>query len=209
MKKIIFDLDNTLLFISKDWNNYYQSFIDKYKLSITSEELYSAIGCVEKDVKDTLVTKSFLIDFLNKRLSINMNEEKLDSFMNFYLDIPLIKIEEVYDVASYLSTKYELIAYSNWFVSSQTDRLRKAGILKFFSKIYGWDILPLKPSKQAIELIVGNDNIRDYIFIGDNIYTDLMIPDSLGINTIFYNRKRISQDKYKEVLEINELKKIL
>ena len=98
MKKIIFDLDNTLLFISKDWNNYYQSFIDKYKLSITSEELYSAIGCVEKDVKDTLVTKSFLIDFLNKRLSINMNEEKLDSFMNFYLDIPLIKIEEVYDV---------------------------------------------------------------------------------------------------------------
>ena len=111
----------------------------------------------------------------------------------------------IYDVASYLSTKYELIAYSNWFVSSQTDRLRKAGILKFFSKIYGWDILPLKPSKQAIELIVGNDNIRDYIFIGDNIDTDLIIPDSLGINTIFYNRKRISQDKYKLSITSEEL----
>ena len=92
MKKIIFDLDNTLLFISKDWNTYYQQFIDKYNLSITPEDLYSTIGCVEKEIKDILITKEVLIDFLNKRLPINMNVEKLDSFMNFYLNIPLLRL---------------------------------------------------------------------------------------------------------------------
>ena len=39
MKKIIFDLDNTLLFISDDWIGSYQSFIDKYNLNITPEYL--------------------------------------------------------------------------------------------------------------------------------------------------------------------------
>lgn len=38
IKKIIFDLDNTLLFISSEWEQSYQKFIDKYNLNITPKE---------------------------------------------------------------------------------------------------------------------------------------------------------------------------
>ena len=92
---------------------------------------------------------------------------------------------------------------------NQRKRLQKYQLDKFFIKIYGWDDVPLKPSMKALESIMGKNNILDYIFIGDSIEVDLEIPRSMGMKTIFYNRKRINQNKYMEVLEIEELKKIL
>ena len=80
---------------------------------------------------------------------------------------------------------------------------------KFFTKVYGWDILPKKPSKDGLSEIIKNDDIENYIFIGDSIELDLEVPYSIGIATIFYNRKNIKQNKYKEIFKIEELKNIL
>lgn len=94
IKRIIFDLDNTLLFIFPEWEKSYQKFIDKY-------------------------------------------------------------------------------------------RLKKYNLDKFFSKIYGWDVLEIKPSKIGIEKIIGNNKIDEYLFIGDSIELDLEIPHNMGMATIF------------------------
>ena len=45
--------------------------------------------------------------------------------------------------------------------------------------------------------------------IGDTIGTDIEPADSIGIKTIFYNRKGIVQDKYTEIKDIEELLNIL
>ena len=55
--------------------------------------------------------------------------------------------------------------------------------------------------------IIKNDDIENYIFIGDSIELDIEVPYSMGITTIFYNRKNIKQNKYKEIFKIEELKK--
>ena len=57
--------------------------------------------------------------------------------------------------------------------------------------------------------IIKNDDIENYIFIGDSIELDLEVPYSMEIATIFYNRKNIKQNKYKEIFKIEELKNIL
>lgn len=44
IKKIIFDLDNALLFVSQEWEKSYQKFVDKYKLNITPKELFLKIN---------------------------------------------------------------------------------------------------------------------------------------------------------------------
>ena len=44
MKKIVFDLDGTLLFLANDWESYYQKFINKYNLNVTPKTLFSTIG---------------------------------------------------------------------------------------------------------------------------------------------------------------------
>ena len=40
IKKIIFDLDNTLLFLSDEWEENYKRFVDKYNLSISANFIY-------------------------------------------------------------------------------------------------------------------------------------------------------------------------
>lgn len=208
MKKIIFDLDGTLLFLSNTWETVYQDFIDKYNLNTTPKELFQTIGTFEKDNSNIIVTKEILCNYINSKININMTVDLLNDLDNRYNDIPLIDTEKIYQILDNLSNKYELIAYTNWFTVDQTYRLRKYDLEKFFTKIYGWDIAKLKPSKEGLESII-EDNKEDYIMIGDTILTDMEIADSIGVKTLFYNRKKIIQDKYNEFNEIDELLNIL
>lgn len=207
-KKIIFDLDNTLLFISDEWIDAYNYFIDKYNLNVSAKELYSTIGTIEKNNPAIYITKQFFIDYINDKLSLEFDEQKCDELLEIYAKIPLKNIEVVENILAYLSNKYELIAYTNWFTDNQILRLKINKIDNYFSKVLGWDVLPVKPSMKGLREIVGN-NINNYIFIGDNIDMDIKLPVSIGIETIFYNRKGIFQDEYKEIRNIDELKVIL
>ena len=207
-KKIIFDLDNTLLFISDEWIDAYNFLIDKYNLNVSAKELYSTIGTIEKNNPDIYITKQFFIDYINDKLSLDFDEQKCDELLEIYAKIPLKNIEVVENILAYLSNKYELIAYTNWFTDNQILRLKINKIDNYFSKVLGWDVLPVKPSMKGLREIVGN-NINNYIFIGDNIDMDIKLPVSIGIETIFYNRKGIFQDEYKEIRNIDELKGIL
>lgn len=209
IKKIIFDLDNTLLFISPEWEQSYQKFIDKYNLSITPKELYSCIGTFEKNINNVIVTNKIMCEYINNRLPLSLTEDMFIELLDVYKNIPLLNTDIIYNVLEYLSHKYELIVYTNWFSKNQIDRLKTYSLDKFFSRIYGWDDLEIKPSKIGIEKIIGSNNIDEYVFIGDNIEFDLEVPYNMGMATIFLNRKSIKQNKFKEVFSIEELKEIL
>lgn len=209
MKKIIFDLDNTLLFIPNDGVNAYKNIIEKYDINITSEELYKGIGTFEKNMKNILVTEDIFCDYLKEKFSIDITKEILYQLLDAYSNIPLVNTEVIYDVLDYLSKKYELIFYSNWFTQNQIDRLKNYNLDKFFTKVYGWDRLPTKPSLEGLKTIVNNDDVKDFIVIGDSIEIDMEVPDSMGIKTILYNEKQIKQDKYQEINDIRELKDVL
>ena len=209
IKKIIFDLDNTLLFISSEWEKSYQKFIDKYNLSITPKELYSCIGTFEKNINNVIVTNKIMCEYINSRLPISLTDDMFIELLDVYKNIPLLNTDIVYNVLEYLSQKYELIVYTNWFSKNQIDRLKTYSLDKFFSRIYGWDDLEIKPSKIGIEKIIGSNNINEYVFIGDNIEFDLEVPYNMGMATIFLNRKFINQNKFKEVFSIEEFKEIL
>lgn len=209
IKKIIFDLDNTLLFLSDEWEENYKRFVDKYNLSISANELFLSIGNFEKSMKNIVVSKQKLSEYVSNDLSIDFTTNMILELLEIYDNTSLLNTDTIYDILNYLSEKYELIAYTNWFTDDQIKRLKKYDLDKFFTKVYGWDILPKKPSKEGLSEIIKNDNIENYIFIGDNIELDIVVPYSMGITTIFYNRKNIKQNKYKEILKIEELKKVL
>ena len=197
IKKIIFDLDNTLLFLSDEWEENYKRFVDKYNLSISANELFLSIGNFEKSMKNIVVSKQKLSEYVSNDLSIDFTTNMILELLEIYDNTSLLNTDTIYDILNYLSEKYELIAYTNWFTDDQIKRLKKYDLDKFFTKVYGWDILPKKPSKEGLSEIIKNDNIENYIFIGDNIELDIEVPYSMGITTIFYNRKNIKQNKYK------------
>ena len=209
IKKIVFDLDNTLLFLSDEWEEKYKKFMDKYNLNISANDLFLCIGNFEKKMKNIVVSKQKLSEYVSNDLSIDFTIDMILELSEIYNNTPLLNTDTIYDVLNYLSEKYELIAYTNWFTDDQIKRLKKYDLDKFFTKVYGWDILPKKPSKEGLSEIIKNDDIENYIFIGDSIELDLEVPYSMGIATIFYNRKNIQQNKYKEIFKIEELKNIL
>ena len=209
IKKIVFDLDNTLLFLSDEWEENYKIFIDKYNLNISINDLFLCIGNFEKKMKNIVVSKQKLSEYVSNDLSIDFTNDMILELSEIYNNTPLLNTDTIYDALNYLSEKYELIAYTNWFTDDQIKRLKKYDLDKFFTKVYGWDILPKKPSKEGLSEIIKNDDIENYIFIGDSIELDLEVPYSMGITTIFYNRKNIKQNKYKEIFKIEELKNIL
>ena len=209
IKKIVFDLDNTLLFLSDEWEENYKRFIDKYNLNISAKDLFLCIGNFEKKMKNIVVLKQKLSEYVSNDLSIDFTIDMILELSEIYNNTPLLNTDTIYDALNYLSEKYELIAYTNWFTDDQIKRLKKYDLDKFFTKVYGWDILPKKPSKEGLSEIIKNDDIENYIFIGDSIELDLEVPYSMGIATIFYNRKNIKQNKYKEIFKIKELKNIL
>ncbi len=209
MKKIVFDLDNVLLFLSSDWDSFYQEFIDKYNIQVNPKELYNLIDDFGKSNKEIVVTDEFFCKWMSEKLSFNFTENILSDYLNYYASIPLLNTDKVYEVLKELSNNYELIAYSDWWTLNQIKRLKKYNLDQFFKKIYGFDILPKKTSYTAIKTIIKNEKIEDFIFIGDNIELDLSIPKSMGINTIFFNYKKIEQTEYEEISDIQELLKIL
>ena len=209
IKKIVFDLDNTLLFLSDEWEENFKKFIDKYNLNISANDLFLCIGNFEKNIKNIVVSKQKLSEYVSNDLSIDFTTDMILELSEIYDNTSLLNTDTIYDVLNYLSEKYELIAYTNWFTDDQIKRLKKYDLDKFFTKVYGWDILPKKPSKEGLSEIIKNDDIENYIFIGDSIELDLEVPYSMGIATIFYNRKNIKQNKYKEIFKIEELKNIL
>ena len=209
IKKIIFDLDNTLLFLSYEWEKNYKRFIDKYNLNISTNDLFLCIGNFEKTMKNIVVSKQKLSEYVSNNLFIDFTTNMILELLEIYDNTSLLNTDTIYDILNYLSEKYELIAYTNWFTNNQIKRLKKYDLDKFFNKVYGWDILPKKPSKEGLSEIIKNDDIENYICIGDSIELDIEVPYSMGIATIFYNRKNIKQDKYEEIFKIEELKKIL
>ena len=208
-RKLIFDLDNTLLYLSADWHKTFNQFIAKGNYGITVEELYHAINVMEIKYSGRYVTKTSLVNHFNDELSTKFDQETCEEFLDQYAKIPLMNIDIVDDVLTYLSSNYTLIVYSNWFTDNQILRLRLNGIDQYFSEVFGWDVLPTKPSRKGLNEIVGDDNINNYTFIGIDLDADIRLPDSIGMDTIYLNLENTTQDKYKDIKNIGELKMIL
>ena len=209
VRKLIFDLDDTLLFISDEWYDVFRDFVDRFDLPISVEDFYCAIAEMEKQNPDKYITKELFTAIIREKVTPKFDDVAYDGFLEGYAKIPLVDIDTVQNVLTYLSSKYELIAYSNWFTDNQTLRLKLNGMDKYFSKIWGWDLLPAKPSRKGLAEIVGNDDVKDYVFIGDNLDCDIRLPDSIGMGTIFLNRRNISQNQFREIGSVSELRDIL
>ena len=207
--KLIFDLDNTLLFMSDEWSEAFSNFVKRFDLPISVKEFYFAISEMERQNPDKYITKELFTKIIQEKVTPRFDDKACDGFLEGYAKIPLVDVDTIQDTLAYLSNKYELIAYSNWFTDNQILRLKLNGMEKYFSKIWGWDLLPVKPSRRGLAKIIGNNNVKDYIFIGDSLDCDIRLPDSIGMGTIFLNQKNIPQNQFREVKSINKLEDIL
>ena len=120
IKKVIFDLDFTLM----DWEDEYifaiNNVIDKLNLNYSKEKIYeidSMISLYEKEY--TIYKKDDFCNFLNKKCNVKLPIEFVDMLIDEQTKCYRKFTKCEIDTLEYLSSKYELIVLSNWFTHTQ------------------------------------------------------------------------------------------
>lgn len=207
IKRIIFDLDNTLI----EWKSEYIFALEKTlkELNINYskdkiKEIDSAIDNYDK--YGFTCQKQEFLDYVNKECNTNFSIDFVDKLIIeqgkcYQNDEKLVKLIE------YLSKKYDLVLLSNWFTDTQKLRLRGVGIDKYFSIITGGDEHPLKPNLEAFDSVLKDYKPEECLMVGDSLIADIIPAKKLGINTIWITKE--SSKEYKTIKEIYELEDIL
>ena len=206
IKKIIFDLDDTLITLDEKLlklgvlSNITISE-DEYKkmmkLLFTYEDRHEQYNYTSmyEEINEVLENKITKEDFFNIiEQCKNLVPEKQDK--------KLIKTLE------YLSSKYELVVLTNFFTEIQAARLEKYGILKYFSEVIGGDIEKCKPHFRSYALACGFHKFEECLMIGDNLEFDVKKPIEYGMDAIWYTKSK-EENSYKRIASLQKLEKML
>ena len=206
VKKLIFDLDNTLIIWKNEYVNAIGKSIKKYNINCDANYMSDLIDEYENYYNK--YDKKSLMEYINKNIEDRVNISFVEDFIyniGFCAEID----EEVIDTLEYLSKKYELVVLTNWFTDAQTNRLKTAKIDKYFKRVFGGDKI-LKPNKEAFITAAGDTPLDECIMIGDSYTLDVMGAYNVGIEPIFMNPKhKENKNNFKEITKLIDLKDIL
>lgn len=213
IKKIIFDVDNTLIpwLDEENWNKVYNALMKKYELTI--DEF--------KDVKNVVNNYELIEDIFDaNKMQKMINSAIQKDYSNDFLEIILSTFAEcvpekdpkIEETMQYLSSKYELVALTNWFTVEQEKRLDKFGILSYFTKVYGADTFKIKPNKEAFDVAIGSNLPSECLMVGDGIENDVKPAIKYGLDAILVDNnysKTNQENKFKTIKNVTELRKLL
>lgn len=213
IKRVIFDLDNTLI----DWKEEYwhKGIIhacEEFKLEYNKnleENIIDAIDEYERDEEYYNIEK--IQEVINKKIYMKLSSSFIKAILKYFeICIPKQIDEKILKMLEYLQGKYELVILTNWFEYQQIERLKNAGLYKYFKHVYGAENTKMKPNKEAFKTAMGEFNVNECVMIGDNLKTDIDGALNVGLKAIFLNRENIIvEKKYETITQLYELVKIL
>jgi len=185
MKKIIFDLDDTL-------------YIDNGLRKEREKIILDFLG----DKKCDYLKLKLKNNTLNSLINLGFQKKDFFKLMN-RVSINLNKNERLIKILGVLRQSYRLIVLSNSSRDCVEKSLEKLGILNLIDEFYtGEDFEHPKPDRRCFFMVKKGD-----IAVGNNFKKDLEIPKKLGAKTILIGGKDFRADII--IKEIYELGKIL
>lgn len=210
IKKVIFDLDNTLIMWKEEYWDTLNDTLDYFNISyddIIINKLKESIDTYEDkyDHYNTSLMKSLMEEYASIKLPNNFIDEWKNKLINCY---PSEIDEEIIDILKYLKEKYELVVLTNWFTDQQTKRLENSGILSYFDEVIGTEELLNKPNIETFLKVCEPYNPSECMMIGDSIKTDIEGSKQAGLKYLLFNYKNIETD-IPNIKTMKELKEIL
>ena len=212
IKRIIFDLDNTLITWKDEYWNAVNRTFEKLDLQYTDEDIEKIKCAVDyyEDGRNDRYNKKIMKNTLEQFLEYELPENFIEIWLeNLGECAPTTLDKEVIDTLEYLKQKYDLVVLTNWFRYTQVTRLKSAGIIEYFDDIYTGDTV-LKPYKESYMNACGQYSPSECLMIGDTIDKDVLGPNKYGIDSIYYNPEGKEYDK-KKIISIdnfNEIKEL-
>lgn len=205
IKRIIFDLDNTLIPWKDSYLDALKSVCQDYNLNYDYRYLND---CIDNNYE--LKYHNYSIKNFQEYVKNELNLELSSDFIKLWLDRVGNMSDEnpqVNEVLSYLNSKYELVVLTNWFKDGQEKRLKKANMRHFFKEIYGGDNI-IKPYKEAYLAAVGPYKPEECLMVGDSYELDYKAAIDAGLQAIHLNQKE-PLPGVKTIKNLQELKNIL
>lgn len=176
-KNILFDLDNTI-YDQKEYDFYI------YKKFLNDESL--ALKLIFFKEEKGYGYNTLFNDFIKKE-KLNINPDVMTGFYrNFLPDIS--DIESIFEILKKLKDNgKKLYIISNGRRKNQIHKIRLLKIADFFEKIIILDPkekIALKPSSEILELL--KLNLKETVYIGDNIGIDGGFAKNCGIDYLFF-----------------------
>ncbi len=220
VKNLIFDLDNTIIFDEENFMDYYKIALEKlnYDINYYDKICYAMDEYEELVTEKTLYTsKDELLKYLNQSLNQDYKPELIDELLECvgkYWIKPVLLEEKI---ARYLSEKYNLYIYTNFFEEAQVKRIKNIGYDKYFKKVFGADTCGLKPFKQGIKNVLNKIGAlpEECVMIGDTKGKEILSASLVGMKAILFNydgnrdKENIKIDNYISINKFDELLKIL
>lgn len=209
IKRIIFDLDNTLILWKEEYTSALQKAMKDHNVKCDYRDIDAILESQEK-LHEVLTKEQFLED-INNGCNLNLNIDFIDSILEYQKELVVKNDSDLIETIKYLSSKYELVLLTNWFKDTQRGRLENSGILKYFKEVYGGDEGRIKPHKDSFKRAIGNYSKEECIMIGDSDYHDIQGALTFGIKVVKCDYQDEVKDKtsYPVIKNIKELMDLL
>lgn len=220
IKNLFFDLDNTIIMDTDEDVEYYRDALKK--LGYDENEYYNIFNVIDEyettiSEKDSYYNKEKLLIYLNNKLNSNYSMKLIDEINDIIGKYWIKKILLKEDTLKYLSQKYNLYIFTNYFQEAQTERIKNINYDKYFKKIFGADNYGCKPYKKSFLKILKEIDAKEEecVMIGDTKSKDILAANNVGMKSILvdYDGKRDKKDviaeNYLVINEINNLVEIL
>lgn len=222
IKAVLIDIDDTIFDFEKCSKNAFKNTLKKLDLSYKEKDflyfnevndiLWNKQKLGKININEVFIERSIM---MSKYFELDIEKEIFnDLFVEFLYDEDEM-VDEIEDLLSYLSNKYQIYAASNGIYDMQINRLKKSNLDKYFKDIFVSDKMGYeKPDNRFFEKIMNltkysNNNL---IMIGDSIKSDIIGAKNSGIKSIYFNKgnKKIpDKDFTYQVKKLSEIKKIL
>lgn len=205
-KTILIDLDDTLLDFQKSEDVAIRTTIKTLGIDPTED-----VVCAYKEInlkywkmferkeieREALLIARFkefceLLNITNKDFSL-LNETYFH-----YLSSSPFEIDGAEEFLKKLSKKYDIYVITNGVKRVQTIRLSLVNITKYFKKVYiSEEIGYQKPSVEFFDFVLNDLNIinkEEVLIIGDSLSSDIQGGINSGIDTMWYNPKKLKSN---------------
>ncbi|SIO93472.1 HAD family hydrolase [Vibrio spartinae] len=214
IKKLIFDLDDTLINhsfaekrtlidIFQSNNNSdlsFEEFVTKTK--VRSSDLWSHFEQGKLNIDSVLNLRS---EYVSQLIHLPFNETH-----KLYIDCYLNNSHTYSGSDHLLETlreSYSLSLCTNGKEEIQVAKMKKNNMHHFFDSFYYGTEYPFnKPNRYLFEKILRNESLKanEVIMIGDSLKNDILTPQNLGMKTIYIDRNKFFSDgklKWKNIVQ--------
>ncbi|WP_298526896.1 YjjG family noncanonical pyrimidine nucleotidase [uncultured Porphyromonas sp.] len=195
---LFIDVDNTLLTFRPSSETALKKTFLAQGMNYESEyfEVFFWIGEVLwSQQKKELISVQEIHDQIFPRLlqaiGVQGDSQEMTRLFHLLLHEEAVLEPGVAETLDYLSQRYRLYVASNGLVEMQRSRLKKAGILDYFSDLFvSDDIGAEKPSETFFLEAMRRSNTQpsDVLFIGDSISADMTGAARVAMDRCWYNR---------------------